>query len=113
MLIQTTVSNQLEIDITDNSIISDYFVNGSTISKINPTSNSRFFVNVLINTKYYKKYINVSKTHSVLSNGNYGVYNLTASFVNSSVSITRNYNVTKSNIFFFFIKKNHFLLIFN
>lgn len=98
LLIQTTVSNQLDIDITDNSIISDYFVNGSTISKINSTSNWRFYVNALINTKYYKKFLNVSKTHSVLSNGIFGVYNLTAQFLRSNISVSRSYNVTNSKL---------------
>ena len=112
-MINVSSNDLLGVETNDDSIISDYYFDGNVGGKINLTTNWRFYMNALIGTRYYKKFIYISRTHTFLKNGNYGVYNLTASFVNSSVSITRNYNVTKSNIFFFLIKKNHFLLIFN
>lgn len=94
LLIQTTVSNQLEIDISDDSIISDYFVNGTNILKLNSYSNWRFYINALIDTKYYKRFLNVTRTHVIPSTSSYGIFSMTAKFHASNQSLTRSYNVT-------------------
>lgn len=103
-MLYTYTANLFAVDTTDDSIISDYYYSGTEGAKINLTTNWRFYINALIDTKYYKKFINISKTHSALKSGTFGVYNLTASFENSSVSITRSYNVTTSNFFNLLLK---------
>lgn len=91
---KTSVPNHILIDNSDDSLPSDYFLNGATLVKINESINSRFLFNLMIDTSFYKEIIPVSRTHSSLINDTFQIFSLNAWLSGSDVHLTRLYNVT-------------------
>ncbi|RNA34314.1 hypothetical protein BpHYR1_042874 [Brachionus plicatilis] len=101
LMIHISVADMLAIDSSEDIIQSDYFVSESKIKKLNGNSNWRFFVNALIDTKYYKKIIQVSRAFPTLTNQSFGIYSITARFENSTITRTRFFNVTNKEYTYF------------
>lgn len=96
-MIHLNVEGMLAVDSTNDFIQSDYFTDLSQISKLTSnTSNWRFFVNALIDTKYYKKVLKLSRSYPILANRTFGIYKFKTNFENSAISKIRSYKITQS-----------------
>lgn len=88
------ISELIAIDYSDISIISDYYIGTGKSYRMKKAGNTRFYINVLTEDKFYLSYINITRFYSSLKSQTFGVYSLSANFSNSSVSLRRYYNVT-------------------
>lgn len=94
LLIYTLYPNLLAIDTSDESLISDYKIVAPKFIKLNLNKNWRFMVNILVNTKFSLNFFSYSRRIASLRNDTFEVNSLSASFLSSSVSLTRYYNIT-------------------
>lgn len=95
-------ANTLAIDTTDDPLfMSDYFIDGSRIYKINPYCNWRFYVKAVVDQTNYRTDFNLTMTYPSLNQFYFGEYNVTVRFLDSSnaINATRIYKVTRSKIF--------------
>ncbi|CAF1074664.1 unnamed protein product, partial [Brachionus calyciflorus] len=80
-------------DTNDFTIMGDYYINGAISRKLN--KNWRFYVNLLIDVKFFISYFPISKRYTTLKNGTFGVYTIRARFSNTSLQLKRRFNITE------------------
>ncbi|CAF1114572.1 unnamed protein product, partial [Brachionus calyciflorus] len=84
------------IDATNDYLASDYQISGSQLIKLNIKHNWRIYFNWIIEQKYYLNYFYFKKTFVLERKSLYGVFNVTASFLNSNTSVTQTVNITNN-----------------
>ncbi|CAF1062329.1 unnamed protein product, partial [Brachionus calyciflorus] len=82
-------------DTNDFTIMGDFYINGTISKKLNRSENWRFYVNLLIDTKFFISCFSVGKSYFNIKNENFGVYSIEASFLNTSVQLEREFTITK------------------
>ncbi|CAF0951627.1 unnamed protein product, partial [Brachionus calyciflorus] len=92
VLLSTSKPGIVAINITESEIVSDFNIQfyPTTIQKINPYKNSRFYVNALIDRSYYSGVLTFIKNFNNKNNTH-----ITATYDNSNKTLTRYYEVTE------------------
>ena len=90
----THYPNTLGVKTNETLDSSDYFINGTTLFRINKTQNSQFFVSSIIELTYYLNREIVTKKYTTLTNRSFGEYYITSNFAKTNYSLSRYYNVT-------------------
>jgi hypothetical protein len=70
----------------------------------NLTQTRRYYVNALIDTTYYLNTITLTNTYPTMQASIQG--NLSASFINTGLAISRSFSVTNSNFIFYYFYLN-------
>lgn len=94
VFLYTAFLNHLAIDTSSEALVSDYLISGTKSIKIDLNRNVRMFVSLLVNTKFSLNYFSYSRKFTQLKSDTFEVNNVKAEFVNSPVSLIREYNVT-------------------
>lgn len=91
-------SNTLAIETSDPSKLSDYFINDTTIFRINKVGLWRFYVKAIVDQNFYMNNELLSIYYENLNMEVYGSYQLTARFISANISLSRSYNVTNGKL---------------
>ncbi|CAF0899284.1 unnamed protein product, partial [Brachionus calyciflorus] len=84
------------IDTSNDYLMSDYRMTCGQFLKLNVKYNWRIYFNWVIEQKYYLNYFYFAKTYNLGRNSIFGVYNVTASFLNANTSVTKTVNISNN-----------------
>lgn len=88
-------NNTIAIDRKNPSLFSDYILSITKLSKLNVSSNNRFYINVLIDTNYLLMYIDSFISINTLVNETSNKFNLTAKFIDTDIELDRIFSITE------------------
>ncbi|CAF1110527.1 unnamed protein product, partial [Brachionus calyciflorus] len=91
VMIWTNMPNLLAVDITNDLLYSDYYLNNSKLYKLHVVNNWRFYLNCLIDQKYYLSYMDFSKVFDLDWNLEVKEYFINVRFNQSTESINRSF----------------------
>lgn len=88
-------SSRISLDTSGNSMYSDYFISGTTLTRLNSYENWRFKLRAIIEQPYYENLLEIPVRY-----GSFGRFNLTAKISDiSSNEITRTVLINNGKIF--------------
>lgn len=79
------------------SILSDYLLT-ENLSKLNISSNRRFYINVLVDTKYWLQIQDIEISISQKLNNTLNIFNFTTAFSDNGYSLNKFFKISKCKI---------------
>ncbi|CAF0983692.1 unnamed protein product, partial [Brachionus calyciflorus] len=86
--------NLLAVDTSNDLLYSDYYLNNSKLYKLHVIYNWRFYLNCLVDQKYYLSYLDFSKVFNLDGNLDVKEYFINARFTQSNESLNRSFIIS-------------------